>query len=112
MLIAFNFIPDRRSSNNCMGTAPFFTVCEPLAPCTHKVIEHSMGREQGPNKLRVSMEYICALVAYDRYIIFNFLMCQKRQCIQTLLYLYQQTTLLVDTLPEEEIPFSSYEFYQ
>ena len=32
-------------------------------------------------------------------------MCQKLQCIQALLYLYQQTNTLVDTLPEEQIPF-------
>ena len=36
----------------------------------------------------------------------------KLQCIQALLYLYQQTITLVDTFPEEEIPFWYYEFSQ
>ena len=45
-LIFLNFIPYCRSSKNCMGTVHFFTVWEPLVTYTHKVIEHSVGREQ------------------------------------------------------------------
>ena len=55
-LIVLNFIPDRRSSKNCIGTVSFFKVCEPLATSTHKVIEHGVGRDRGHKKLRVTME--------------------------------------------------------
>ena len=64
MLVVLNFILDRRSSKNCMGTVLFFTVRKSLVTCTHNVIEHSVGRERGPKKLRVSMEQICVMVAY------------------------------------------------
>ena len=50
-IIVLNFIPDHRSSKNCMGTVSFFTVLR-----TRKVIEHDVGRERGHIKLRVSME--------------------------------------------------------